>query len=395
MSDWKKYLLLFLGLYGLATLAIWKRYDMNPTGMVNFGKEFAMENSSSTPQGAVVMLGEEGDLGGGYDGQIFYYFSRPLSEFHLNWPVGFDESYRAPRIGYPFLIALFGLFGKHSAIFGMYFWNLVLFFLSFLALRSLMGQKYRLWTILYLISPFALGSYSVLVSDSVMVSLVILAYYFFQKENYVAFSLLGALAVITKEPALFFLFPLGLKSLLEKDKKKIIAVASTLVVMVLWQSYLRITFPHWSAGRLTDFIQPMDGIYHYLHELYARISGVSEGGGFRSLARTMGRLPLVVLFILGVSLLFVGNYKKAWEWRMSMGFVMFMIGSADYFYFWSVYENISRMFTLAIPVMVLWKKEDESLPAFPFAFVTLVVLGLFLVKLIFVSQPLPHEIWGM
>ncbi|MCC5815673.1 MAG: hypothetical protein JJT78_13035 [Leptospira sp.] len=390
MNDWKKYLLLFIGLYGLTTLAIWKRYDMNPTGMVNFGKEFVVQNQDATPPSSVVMLGEEGDLGGGYDGQIFYYFSRPLSEFHLNWPVGFDESYRAPRIGYPFLIAIFGLFGKYSAVFGMYFWNLVLFFLSFLALRSMMGREYRLWTLLYLVSPFALGSYSVLVSDTVMVSLVVLSYFFFQKENYILFSLLGALAVITKEPALFFLFPLGLKSLMERNPKRILAVGSTLLFMVGWQLYLKYTFPHWSAGRLTDFIQPMDGISNYLGELWA---GLSSGTGFKGMARVMGRLPLVLLFIAGVSLLFVGDKKKGWNFRLSMALVLFMIGSADYFYFWSVYENISRMFTLAIPVLILWKKEDSSLPAEPFALLTIAILLLFIVKLLFISQPLPHEIW--
>src|SRR5690554_4847508 len=111
MNNWKKYLLLFIGLYGFTTLAIWKRYDMNPSSMVNFGKEFVVQNQDETPEGVVVLLGEEGDLGGGYDGQIFYYFSRTISSLSLDWPKGFDESYRAPRIGYPFLVSLFGFLG--------------------------------------------------------------------------------------------------------------------------------------------------------------------------------------------------------------------------------------------------------------------------------------------
>lgn len=390
MNNWKKYLLLFIGLYGFTTLAIWKRYDMNPSSMVNFGKEFVVQNQDETPEGVVVLLGEEGDLGGGYDGQIFYYFSRTISSLSLDWPKGFDVSYRAPRIGYPFLVSLFGFLGEFPAIFGMYFWNLVLFFLSFLALRSIMEPKHRLITLLYLISPFALGSYSVLVSDLVMVSLVVLAYYFFTKENYFLFAILGGLAVVTKEPALFFFFPLGLRSLFEKNSKRSVAVASTLLIMVFWQAYLKVTFPEWSAGRLTDFIQPLDGISIYMNEIR---EGMVSGEGFRSLARLFGRFPLIILFSLGVALLGFGDYKKGWEFRLSMALILFMIGSADYFYFWSVYENISRMFTLSIPVLILWKKEDPSLPVLPYAIVTIGILVLFMVKVLFISQPLPHEIW--
>lgn len=392
-SSWKKYFLIFLALYGFSTIAIWKRYNLNPTSMVNFGKEFALQNQNEVPRGAVVQLGEEGDLGGGYDGQIFYFFSRPISQFHLDWPKGFDESYRAPRIGYPFLIALFGFFGQKAAIFGMYFWNLALLFLSFLALRSMMGPEYRLWSLFYLVSPFALGSYSVLVSDSVMVSLVVLAYYFYRRKRYFTFTLLAGLAVVTKEPALFFLFPLGLKALWERAPVRVVAILSSLVIMIVWQTYLKFTFPEWTPGRLTDFIQPLEGITRYLQDVGAGMAAAGSGEGFRPLARLLGRFPLVILFSLGVALLGFGNFKKAWEFRLAMALVLFMIGSADHYYFWSVYENISRMFTISIPILVLWKKEDPSLPAMPYVGVTVLVLALFLVKLTLVSQTLPHELW--
>ncbi|WP_425269540.1 hypothetical protein [Leptospira jelokensis] len=111
----------FLLLWGITSVSYWKKYEWNPSSMVNFGHEFALQNKSETPENVILFKGESGDLGAGYDGQIFYYFSRPLSNFNLNWPKGFDESYRAPRIGYPMLVGIFGLFGKKSAIFGMYF----------------------------------------------------------------------------------------------------------------------------------------------------------------------------------------------------------------------------------------------------------------------------------
>ncbi|PJE03005.1 MAG: hypothetical protein CK427_06005 [Leptospira sp.] len=394
MSQTSRYSILFILLYGLTTFAIWKRYNFNPTSMVNFGYEFATQNASETPKGSVVFQGEDGNLGAGYDGQIFYYFSRPISNFNLNWPVGFDESYRAPRIGYPFLIAIFGFIGQKSAIFGMYFLNISLLFISFLALRSILKPRVKNLSLLYLLSPFALGSYSVLVSDTVMVSLVVIAYFLFLKEKYISFSILAGLAILTKEPALFFLFPLGLKVLFEKDLRKILALASSLVIPILWQAYLKITFPNWSAMRLTDFILPLEGISSYfleIQEFYIQLGG--DGIGFGNLARLLGRFPLVILFVFGLSLLFSKNIQKGWNFRLAMLLSLFMVGTAGHYHFWSVYENISRMFTISIPILILWKNEDESLYTKPFVYLVYGILTLFIIKIFFVSKPLTSIIW--
>jgi hypothetical protein len=386
-------LVAFFLLYALSTFAIWKRYNLNPTSMVNFGHEFALLNASETPKSAIVFKGEEGNLGAGYDGQIFYYFSRPISNFNLNWPKGFDESYRAPRIGYPLLISIFGLFGQKMAIFGMYFLNISLLFLSYLALRSILEKTYKNLSLLYLLSPFALGSYSVLVSDSVMVSLVVLSYFFFLRKQFIPFSLLAGLAILTKEPALFFLFPLGLKSLIEKDRKATIAVASSLLIPFLWQSYLRFTFPNWSAMRLTDFILPLEGISRYIYEIqdFLFSDGKLELGKF---ARLLGRFPLLILFSFGLSLSLSKNWKIGWNFRLAMILTLSMVGTAGYYHFWSVYENISRMFTILIPILIFWKNEDKELVTRPIEWMVYTILALFVFKLFFISKPLTSIIWN-
>jgi hypothetical protein len=386
-------LVAFFLLYALSTFAIWKRYNLNPTSMVNFGHEFALLNASETPKSAIVFKGEEGNLGAGYDGQIFYYFSRPISNFNLNWPKGFDESYRAPRIGYPLLISIFGLFGQKMAIFGMYFLNISLLFLSYLALRSILEKTYKNLSLLYLLSPFALGSYSVLVSDSVMVSLVVLSYFFFLRKQFIPFSLLAGLAILTKEPALFFLFPLGLKSLIEKNRKATIAVASSLLIPFLWQSYLRFTFPNWSAMRLTDFILPLEGISRYIYEIqdFLFSDGKLELGKF---ARLLGRFPLLILFSFGLSLSLSKNWKIGWNFRLAMILTLSMVGTAGYYHFWSVYENISRMFTILIPILIFWKNEDKELVTRPIEWIVYTILVLFVFKLFFISKPLTSIIWN-
>jgi len=382
-------LTVFIVLWGSVTFGYWKKYDWSPTSMVNFGKEFALLNEAETPKGAVVFLGEKGDLGAGYDGQIFYYFSRSLSNLSLDWPKGFDESYRAPRIGYPFLISIFGFAGQKFSVFGMYFWNILLLVLSFLALRSLLSPKHSYLAVLYLLNPFSLGSYYVLVSDSIMVSLIILAYYFFKKENFILFILLSSLAILTKEPALFFLFPLGLKALSERKLKAIFAVAATLIIPVLWHSYLSYRFPNWRAARLTDFILPLEGMIRYCESIFA---GLQAGAGLKETARTLSRFPLLVLFFLGTFLVFTGKLKKGWEFRITILLVMFMIGTAGFYHFWSVYENVSRMFTLSIPALILLINEDETVRHKEYFLMTILILGLFVLKVLFITKPMLYQV---
>ncbi|TGL20806.1 hypothetical protein EHQ46_09935 [Leptospira yanagawae] len=379
----------FLLLWGITSVSYWKKYDWNPSSMVNFGHEFALQNKSETPENAILFKGEAGDLGAGYDGQIFYYFSRPLSNFNLNWPKGFDESYRAPRIGYPMLVGIFGLFGKTSAIFGMYFWNITLILISYFYLRKLLDDEVKPYAILYLLSPFALGSYYVLVSDSVMVSILIIAYYYFVKEKYLIFVLLSSLAILTKEPALFLLFPLGLAALFRKDWKKMIVVGSVLVIPICWHLYLSYRFPNWRPGRLTDFILPFEGLISYMESIWRQLA---VGTNIKELARLLSRFPLVVLFFLGVFLPFTGKLNKGWEFRISFLFVLFMIGTAGYYHFWSVYENVSRMFTLSIPILLLLFNEDRTIRKQEYVLVTILILFLFLIKVLFISKQMNYQV---
>lgn len=381
---------LFIGLYLTLTLISWSRYGFNPTSMLNIGKEFADKNAHLMPQGAIVLSGYEGDLGAGYDGQIFYFYSRVINQPGNGWPIGFDESYRAPRIGYPLLGAIFGVCGKYGNIFGMYFFNIFLLLLSFHFMRKMLKPETRYLSLFYLFSPFALGSYIVLVSDSVMISLVIISYYLFLNKKYLLFSLTGGLAILVKEPALFFLFPLGLKTLIEKDWKKSLVVISSLIYPILWHSYLRVQFPSWSPVRLMDFILPLEGITSYIASL---------GDSFKTitlttkLARQLSRLPLLFLFITGLAIMVTGNIKKGYEFRLTLLLSFFMIGTASFYHFWSVYENISRMFTITIPALILLMNEDETRSGKVYFLLTSGVLILFVIKLLFITKAQPYTIW--
>ncbi|HMV41565.1 MAG TPA: hypothetical protein PK079_17475 [Leptospiraceae bacterium] len=383
---------LFLIVYSIVTISLWQKYNYNPTSMINFGMEFAVQNKEKMPDGAVVILGNKDDLGAGYDGQIFYFYSRTISELNMNWPLGFDESYRAPRIGYPLLVGIIGFFGKMGAVYGMYIVNISLFLLSYILLRRILDEDKKIYSIFYLLSPFSLGSYAVLVSDSVMVSLVIIAYYFYQEEESLYFVLVASLAILCKEPALFLFFPLGVKALIDKRIPKALLVLSILVIPILWHLYLKVTFPNWRATRLTDFILPLEGIITYTKSILNSVSNTTD---YKELARLLSRFPLLVLLMVGLITLFTGNIKRGIEFRLGIGLVFFMVSTASYYHFWSVYENVSRMFTLSIPLFILLKNDEEDTKTGLYFLLTILILLLFLVKVVLIQKTQSYTIWGM
>ncbi|MDF3819875.1 hypothetical protein P3G55_08200 [Leptospira sp. 96542] len=380
---------LFVFIWGVTTLSVWKRYEWNPTSMINFGLEFADLNKRETPANAVLFKGEEGNLGAGYDGQIFYYYSRTLSNFNLDWPLGFDQSYRAPRIGFPFLISLFGIFGKYAAIFGMYFWNVSLLLGSYFCLRSLLSAETKPFAIFYLLNPFALGSYYLLVSDSVMVSLVVIAYYLYIRTKYFPFVITASLAILTKEPALFLFFPLGLKELFSLNWKKIFIVASILIIPIFWHSYLSFTFPEWRVARLTDFILPFEGLVSYM-EVF--VSNVIDFTSAKEFVRVFQRFPLVFAFFIVLFLPFTGKLKHGYEFRIGILLVMFMVGTAGFYHFWSIYDNVARMFTLSVPLIILLRNADGSVVIKYYFYTVLFILILFLIKTILFAKTMPYQI---
>ncbi len=382
---------LFILVYAITTLSIWKKYNYNPTSMINFGMEFAVQNKEKMPDGAVVILGNKDDLGAGYDGQIFYFYSRTISEWNMDWPKGFDESYRAPRIGYPLLVGVIGFFGKNASIFGMYFVNISLFLISYILLRRMLDEDKKILSIFYLLSPFSLGSYAVLVSDSVMVSLVIIAYYFYLEEENLYFVLVASLAILCKEPALFLFFPLGVKTILEKRIPKALLVLSILIIPIMWHVYLKVTFPNWRATRLTDFILPLEGIITYSKSIAQTLNTTTD---YKELARLLSRFPLLVLLVTGLGILFTGNIKRGIEFRLGIALVFFMVSTASYYHFWSVYENVSRMFTISIPLFILLKNEEEDTKTGMYFFLSFLILILFLVKVTLIQKAQGYTIWG-
>nr|WP_100765269.1 hypothetical protein [Leptospira ellisii]PJZ92488.1 hypothetical protein CH379_12905 [Leptospira ellisii] len=388
----------FLILYSLSSFLIWKKYGFNPSAQINFGFPFVQQNAERTPPRAVVFLGQPGDSGAGYDGQIFYYYSRMLSEFNLNWPVGFETNIRAPRIGYPLLVAPFGWFGKWGTVFGMYAVHVCLILFSWILIRDLCGENKRLYSTFYLFSPFLLGSYALLVSDAALCAFLVFAFWSYKKEKTFLFSLTAGTALLIKEQALFLLFPMGIQSLLDRNVRSTFAVLGSLALPIVWGLFPKVQFPEWTPTRFADFFDPLRGFIGYAKEIsepafYTFLKDADWENGTVLFAKRFSRVPIFLLFLAGLFVSGTGSWKRSPGLRLSFFLVLFSVFSAGYVLYWVSYENVSRMFTVSVPFLIFWKLEDDTISDRPFWILCGAILFLFLFKLSFVSGTLPFILW--
>lgn len=396
------YSLLYVILYLSAAFAAAKPYDWNLTSLIHFGHDYTDLNGDYTPEGAVVFTGNETYGGNGYDGQIFYYYARTLFVKNV-WPSGFNRAYRAPRIGYPFIAGIFSVFGSYGTVFGMFVVQILLGLAGTFALYKLLSQNLRFLLIFYIFSPFSLQSYLLLVSDAVMVSLVLCGYYFyslldndrFEFKNILFSFSFFSLAVLTKEPALFFLFPLGLNAVYDRNWKKSLLMIAILLPMIFWQIYLRQVHGMLPAGVLQIFLSPFSGIYGLLLSTFQMIGDFLK---MPSLSMLIGIFKhsvkwLLVLMIAGaVPLLMKGN-RLNFPFRFAASLILMSVLFADYYYFWGIYENISRMFTLLVPSVILLLQSRGKFEGRMF-FSTLSLLSLFvLLRVLFMNPAFPYELY--
>lgn len=397
------YLLVLIAIYAGSSLAFVSSYDFKATSLIRFGHYYADQNPEITPEGAVIFTGDQEHGGNGYDGQIFYYYARTLL-FPDMWPGGFSRSYRAPRAGYPLLVSLFSPGGSHTTVFGMIFVQLALILAGTAALYNLLGEGKKYLISFYIISPFMLQSYMVMVSDGVMISLVILGYREYLRIDRkktgntlsVLFSFIWfSLAVMTKESSLFFLFPVGLDALRRRDPVRIALMLSVLAPMAGWQLYLREVHGILPAGKLSIFLSPFDGIFGLFRETYDAVAGfaTSPATTIKALVKLSARWLLIAI-IMGS--LYAVMARKITLSRMFPGglavlLVLFSVIMADHFYFWGIYENISRMFTLLIPAAIIMKNEDESSPVIPLLGITALLAVMVIFRILFVTPTFPYD----
>ena len=192
-----------------------------------------------------------------------------------------------------------------------------------------------------------------------------------------------ALSLLSKESALFLLFPLGLYALYRRDWKRTVLMLAVLVPMLGWQIYLRTVHGMVPAGILKIFVSPLDGIFGVAGAtLETLASDLSLPAKLVELARGLARWILIGVLFSGIymALRLPGREQgrnpattdgaagapggmglgRLWSavadnfhLRLAAPFCALSIIFADYYYFWGIFDNVARMFTMLVGALVL------------------------------------------
>lgn len=389
-----------LAYYVIVVVAASARYEFQPTALLHLGHYYIEQNAAHVPDGVVRFIGNEENGGNGYDGQIFFFFADTLLTKNV-WPDGFNNAYRAPRIGYPLLVSPFSLIGPAGTAYGMILVQLGLLAGAAAALVRMLPKESKWMVMLFVLSPFQLQSFSVLVSDSVMVSLVVIGLMFWKEERIVPAWVFFSLALLTKESSLFILFPLGLTALWRRQWTASVSIVAVLFPMLGWQFYLSQAHGMLPAKTLGTFLSPLDGIIGVARETWTLLAGLASqrtSAAAVSLLKHSAKLLLIAALIAAIYAALPRAKKplrsqvdNALPYVPAALLAALSILVADYYYFWGIFENVGRMFTLLVPVLILLKSSTPNARTAPFFAVCLVLTGLIWLRLLLLSPVFPHD----
>lgn len=425
LRRWSERRWFLLTIIFLLTLAVGTlvRNGGNPSALIRFGGYYVEQNESITPPGALRYIGNEANGGNGYDGQIFYYYARTLLITDA-WPQGFSFAYRAPRSGYPLLAAPLALLqyispplASWAVALALPVIQILLLALATRTLARLLPERQRWTAAAFACAPFLGLSFLLTVSDGIAVALCVIGFGEFRRafhwplvaarpyrlleppanwRAYLLAWLCFSVAILAKESSLFFLFPLGLAALFSRRLAAMAPIALALGPAMLWQLYLRSIHGMAPAGILAIFLSPFDGILGMLREswlLAVALLNSPRFSGALDLVKQSAKLLLFLYYLAALRALASGKLREGWPFRLILALTLLSISFADFYYFWSVFDNVARMFAFTIPALIFLRAESPAARTGP-AFALLFTLTIFVaLRSLLLVPHFPSEIW--
>jgi len=386
----------------LATLLLFfsiRPYEYNINALVGVWDGFIKLNQPYVQRGLVIFKD------GGYDGQFFYFISRFLYSPELTTLPVLDSFYlRFNRIGFPLISGFFVNF------FGFKFYSWVTFIIlnamhifSYSAIRSLCANDRKKLSLFYLFSPFALNSSLLLVSDSFMVSFGVLGIYFLERSGFGFFSdetqeknrsalvisvFLLLIAIFIRETALFVLFPVVVSLFI---RKYFLGSALFCIPILLYFAFtlglrsIPDIYPGTNPLGFTDLMDyPFFGFFKSFDWRSAE--------GIAGLGKEAVKVPIFLFFIiLALNILNIQTFRDLLLFSPAL-FILLQVLVAEEGY-WRSFDNISRMFTLAVPVLIFLKNRDQGYNDFLLLPFSSGILILLIIRIILIKQPMSYYIF--
>lgn len=392
---------LFLIVVILLTAARIAPYGYRMSALIGMEQQFIDLNPGATFEGIVVFKDS------GYDGQFFYLIARDLFDPSFDEPVLDTYRMRMGRIGMSLLV------GLPASLLGWQSYGLIAFailqlvhILAFLSLRSMLSEKNRYLALFFLFSPFSYNSSLLLVSDSLMVAVAVLGLAMLEKGGFrfstdgedrtdyrsrwtIGATLLLCFLVTIRDTALFALAPIGLLFLYRKSLRGVILAALPVLVFLAWMAAVRLleTHPgsnpvHYDAklgGPMVGFFQSLNG------EAFASIKGA---------AREMSKyLNLLYLLIMVSTFFYIRSLPTAALFSPLIFTAALSVFSVVEY--WATFDNVNRMFTLSIPIMVLLRDRIPNMRSHGLFLLSVVFLLLLAVRLVWLKPAMALTTIGL
>lgn len=322
---------------------------------------------------------------GGYDGQFFYLLAKDLFA-ESNWDLIVDSFYfRYHRIGLSFTTGILSLlFGsEHYPIL-----TLILLFTTFLfsvyCLYELLPKHSKWLALFYIFSPYSLNANLLLVADSFFVSLAIIAYYFYSKENHLFSFLFFLFTVFTRELGILFLAPIVFEFLRTKHWKLGFVYSTPGILFIGFMFYGWVSTPNHLGTNPLGFRDMTD------YPLFGFVKSFLENGSFQFKWKEAPKLLFLLSFIamVGVSISSIRkSFLKDLEVLLPILGSLFVIAIAEQGY-WRSFDNLSRMFTLILPFSLLLKEGQKNLGFKIFLGSSLLLFFFLLIRIVFIT---PHK----
>lgn len=376
-------------------------YDFHLSSLIGIWEGFQNLNPDFINKGFVVYKE------GGYDGQFFYLINQYLSHDDLGVPILDSFSVRFNRIGFPLLTSVF------SRILGSQFYPIITLgilhvshIFSFLMLRKMCKEENRYLANFYLFSPFVINSNLLLLSDSLLCSWMVFLIYFSYKKGFSIFS--QEESYNTKFSLLTVFVFVCIASFFPLIKESALSILGMIFILYLYFRYGNKINASLSSGLI--FLFPI--LFYFSFVLYTKFFVEVHPGtyplsfwnlvdfpffGFfksisfaipnnlSSLARELAKYPIFIFYVL--LFLNLTNIKSIRELILFLPilFILFTSAIAEQGY-WLTYDNIMRMFTLSIPLVILYKNFKDSYRDYGLLLFGILLLGLLVIRIVWLKK---------
>ncbi|WP_246051964.1 glycosyltransferase family 39 protein [Leptospira idonii] len=358
-------ILIFLILEGLLIFAKISPYENKISSLIGIWEGFAEINPYLVDPGFVVFRS------GGYDGQFFYFLAKSMFT-DTNWDLILDSYFfRLHRIGMSFFLGILShLFGFVNYPFIAILTLTFLFLFSVWALYRLLPEDKKILSLFYLFSPFTMNSNLLLVADGLFTSFLVIGIYFHfrKKPSYLISAFFLLLAVFTRELGAIALISLAAYHITNKNYRLSLYFLFPLAAFLCFLAWTRTISPNHLGTNPLGFTDMVD------LPLFGFVKSFYDEGVFHLSGKEAVKLILFLQFF-AVSLYCTHlTYKKVrnssslvslikdQEWILilpilaSLGVILF----AEQGY-WRSFDNLSRMFTMILPLFLLLHSLKQNL----------------------------------